>query len=178
RPDVAEAAVLAREDAAGRRQLVAYVAGPQAGAADPAELRSWTAARLPEAYVPAIFVRLPRLPRTPNGKLDRAALPAPEAAEPKTGARLRPETPAEQALAAIWSAVLRAGEVAADDNFFALGGDSILALQVAARSRESGLAVTPRMLFEHPVLRDLARVAGMAGLRAAAPSAASGAAAA
>jgi non-ribosomal peptide synthase protein (TIGR01720 family) len=127
--------------------------------------------------VPAVFVRLSRLPRTPNGKLDRAALPPPEAAEPRNGARPTPATPAERVLAGIWAGVLRGEAVAADDNFFALGGDSILALQVAARSREAGLAVTPRMLFEHPVLRDLAQVAEAAELKAAAPPAMSAAAA-
>ncbi|HVW20930.1 MAG TPA: amino acid adenylation domain-containing protein [Opitutaceae bacterium] len=167
RADVAEAAVLAREDAAGRKQLVAYVAGPQAGAAGAEALRAWIAERLPEAYVPAHFIPLARLPRTPNGKLDRAALPAPEAAQPR-GDRPPPRTPAEKALAGIWASVLAGAGAAADDNFFALGGDSILALQVAARSREAGLAVTPRMIFEHPVLRDLARVAAAEPAAAAA----------
>jgi amino acid adenylation domain-containing protein/non-ribosomal peptide synthase protein (TIGR01720 family) len=160
-PAVAESAVLARADAAGRPQLVAYVAGPAAAAVPEAEWRAWIAARLPEYFVPAVFVALPRLPRTPNGKLDRAALPAASwlGASAAAAGRKEPCTPDERALAQIWAGVLQLPAVGADDNFFALGGDSILALQVASRSRDAGLAVTPRLLFEYPTVATLAAAA-------------------
>ncbi len=175
-PAVTESAVIAREDAGGRKQLVAYVAGEAAASAPEAELRAWVAARLPDPFVPAIFVALPRLPRTPNGKLDRAALPAADAANAAAApGRVEPRNEAERTLARIWSEVLRIPPVGAEDNFFSLGGDSILALQVASRARDAGLAVTPRLLFEHPTVAALAAAAdakpkARTGRAAAAPS--------
>ena len=162
-PAVTEAAVLAREDDAGRKLLIAYVAGEAAAMVPDAELRAWVAARLPEPFVPAIFAALPRLPLTPNGKLDRAALPAvgPAAGADAPG-RVEPRTPDEQTIARIWAEVLRVPAVGAEDNFFSLGGDSILALQVASRSRDAGLAVTPRLLFEYPTVSALAAAAASA----------------
>ncbi len=173
-PAVAESAVIAREDAGGRKQLVAYVAGEHAaGAAPDAELRAWVAARLPEPFVPSIFAALPRLPRTPNGKLDRAALPVPDAAVGASAPdRVEPRTEDERTIARIWAEVLRVPAVGAEDNFFSLGGDSILALQVAARSRDAGLAVTPRLLFEHPTVAALAVAAAAKPKARTAPAAA------
>ena len=169
-PAVDESVVVAREDGAGRKQLVAYIAGAGAAAVPDAELRAWVAARLPEPFVPSIFAALPRLPRTPNGKLDRAALPAagPGAAAAASG-RVEPRTPDEKTIARIWTEVLRVPTVGGEDNFFALGGDSILALQVAARSRDAGLAVTPRLLFEYPTVTALAAAAGSAPAAPPAP---------
>jgi amino acid adenylation domain-containing protein/non-ribosomal peptide synthase protein (TIGR01720 family) len=169
REGVSEAAVMLKDGPGGRPRLVAYVAGPSLPLAD--EWRTWLGARLPEALVPSAFVALPRLPRTPNGKLDRAALPAPEAGEAASGReKTAPSTPAERLLARIWSEVLGVPEVGADDNFFDLGGDSILALQVASRAQAAGLGVTARRLFEAQTIRTLAAVAAAAaaGARSAA----------
>ncbi|HLL84666.1 MAG TPA: amino acid adenylation domain-containing protein, partial [Longimicrobium sp.] len=125
RPGVAETAVVVREEAPGQKRLVAYVVAPGvAGEALRADLRE----RLPAYMVPSAVVALERLPLTPNGKLDRARLPAPE--YPAADGRTAPRTPAEATLAAIWAEVLGHEQVGVEDNFFEIGGDSILAIQV------------------------------------------------
>ena len=153
-PGVAAAAVVAREPRPGGVQLAAYWVGE----ADPAALRGALAKQLPAQLVPAHLVRLERLPLTPHGKLDRAALPDPleerAPAEPAEGRGGALET-----LAGIWAAVLGLEgpkAVGVADGFFTLGGDSILGLQVVARAREAGLALEARQLFEHPTLAELA----------------------
>ena len=176
-PQVLEAAVVAREDEPGRKQLAAYVVGPAlpTGRALDTELRAWLGARLPEYFVPAAFVPLSALPQTPNGKLDRKALPAPAALAPAAGAAddfAAPQTPAEQTLARIWTDVLKVPRVGRHDNYFALGGDSILVLQVVSRAREAGLALSPRLVFERPTVAELADAAGVAGGTTAATDAA------
>ncbi|HEX8695142.1 MAG TPA: non-ribosomal peptide synthase/polyketide synthase, partial [Longimicrobium sp.] len=155
-PGVASAAVIVRGE--GRdTELVAYVVA--AGRApSPAELRDALKRHLPDYMVPAAFVPLERLPLTANGKLDRKALPAPEAAA--AGAEdgyVAPRTPVEEVLAAIWCEVLRLERVGAEDDFFAVGGHSLRATQVAARVRDVFAIELPlRALFEAPVLADLA----------------------
>ncbi|TMC11000.1 MAG: amino acid adenylation domain-containing protein, partial [Chloroflexi bacterium] len=156
------AAVVAREDAPGQRRLVAYVTGE---GADGAELLRHLAARLPGYMVPSAVVALPELPLTPNGKLDRNALPAPEwtAGAPYAA----PRTAREQALAGIWSGVLRRQRVGLDDDFFESGGDSLLAIQVASRAAEAGLAFSIRQLFQLRTVRALAAEVGEGGGAAA-----------
>ncbi len=166
-PQVAEAAVVAYEDEPGRKRLAAYVVGPAlpAGRGLDAELRPWLSARLPEYFVPSAFVALAALPQTPNGKLDRKALPAPAAvgeAIKEDDGLTAPRTPAEERLAQIWRDVLKVPRVGIHDNYFALGGDSILVLQVVARAREAGLALSPRLVFERPTVAELADAAGTA----------------
>src|SRR5436305_2438349 len=112
--------------------------------------------RLPEFMVPAAFVTLEALPLSPNGKLDRRALPAPEPGAESAGF-VPPEGPVESALAEIWAGVLGVENVGARDNFFALGGDSILTLRVVTRARERGLAFTLQDLFQHQTVHALAR---------------------
>src|SRR5258708_7528928 len=130
-PEVEQAVVVAREDAAVGRRLVAYVV-PRAGAAlDGAAVRARLRATLPDYMVPAAVVTLARLPLTANGKLDRAALPAPTLEGRAGGAGAG--TGGEDVLAEIWTQVLGAAPVGVDDNFFALGGHSLLATQVAAQ---------------------------------------------
>ncbi|WP_043777302.1 non-ribosomal peptide synthetase, partial [Amycolatopsis rifamycinica] len=126
-PDVAQAAVVVREDQPGVKQLVAYVVSD----VDDAALREFLARSLPDYLVPTAFVALDRLPVSANGKLDRRALPAP--AGPATG-HVEPETDTERALAAIWAEVLGAERVGAEDSFFALGGDSLRSLHIAAKA--------------------------------------------
>jgi len=123
---VGEAVVLAREDAPGERRLVAYYTalepGPQA-----AELRAHLSGRLPEHMVPAAYVRLEQLPLNLNGKIDRRALPAPEAQAYAQRTYEAPQGPVEAALAVIWAEVLGLPQVGRHDNFFDLGGHSLMA---------------------------------------------------
>jgi amino acid adenylation domain-containing protein/non-ribosomal peptide synthase protein (TIGR01720 family) len=125
------------------------------------DLRSFLAQRLPEYMLPSAFVTLEALPLTSNGKVDRRALPAPGSERPELAtAYVAPRTPAEQQLAAIWAQVLGLDQVGVHDNFFDLGGDSILSIQVIARARQAGLHVTPRQLFQEPTVAGLAALAG------------------
>ncbi|HKV12758.1 MAG TPA: amino acid adenylation domain-containing protein [Thermoanaerobaculia bacterium] len=158
-PGVREAVAVVREDRPGDRRLVAYFAGE---AAIP-DLRERLREKLPAFMVPSLFVALDALPLTPNGKVDRRALPAPESERPEPRAGFSaPGTPAEQTLAEIWAQVLGVERVGVYDDFFELGGDSILSIQIVARANQSGLRVTPRQLFEHPTVAALAAVAGTA----------------
>lgn len=111
---------------------------------DPAELRAFLARNLPDHLVPALVVPLERLPLGATGKLDRRALPVPEWAAPATGTAGRPpRTEAERTLAAIWTEVLGVPEVGAEDNYFTLGGDSVLGIRIVSAARRAGLALTP-----------------------------------
>ncbi|MEU8587399.1 non-ribosomal peptide synthase/polyketide synthase [Streptomyces sp. NPDC048664] len=166
-PGVGAAAVGVYEDGSGTRRLVAHVVGTGGGAAavpppPAAELRAHLARSLPSHMVPAAYVPLTALPLTPNGKLDRRALPAPGPDGFATdGTRIAPRTPAERLVAAAWTDVLDTDAVGADDDFFALGGDSILAVRVTARLRAAfGTEVSPRLLFSHPTLAALAAALG------------------
>ncbi|MBZ4422338.1 non-ribosomal peptide synthase/polyketide synthase [Myxococcus sp. RHSTA-1-4] len=159
-PGVRAAAVTVREDVPGVRRLVAYGVAEEGFTPDVAALREALGRRLPEYMVPSAFVWLEALPLTTSGKVDRRVLPAPELAAPRAqGAFAEPSTPAEKLLASIWAQVLRVERVGAHDSFFELGGDSIIALQVISRARQAGLALTPKQLFEHQRLADLAAVA-------------------
>jgi amino acid adenylation domain-containing protein/FkbM family methyltransferase len=159
-PAVRDAAVVAR---VGR--LVAYVTSPPS----PGEgegLRSFLADRLPAYMVPSVVVTLAELPLSPNGKVDLAALPAPETQSPLEE-KTAPRTPTEEMLSVIWAQVLGlSANPGADDDFFALGGHSLLATQVLSRIRESFRVEPPlRAVFESPTLADLGRVVD-AALRA------------
>ena len=123
-------------------------------------LRAWLADRVPEFMMPSAIVLLDALPLTANGKVDRRALPAPDTARPELEEGLvAPATAAEQQLAAIWSEVLGLERVGVHDNFFMLGGDSILSIQVIARAQQVGLRLSPRQLFQHQTIAELAAVA-------------------
>ncbi|WP_437646498.1 amino acid adenylation domain-containing protein [Sorangium sp. So ce362] len=168
-PAVQEAAVLVREDRPGVRRLVAYAA---AGAAAPAAeaLRAWLAERLPEYMVPAAFVFLPALPRTPNGKVDRRALPAPESGDARS--HVAPRTATEELLAGIWAEVLGVERVSAEDSFFDLGGHSLLLTQVLSRVRRVLDVELPlRALFETPTVAAQARAVEAARRGSLAPPA-------
>ncbi|MCX4863848.1 MULTISPECIES: non-ribosomal peptide synthase/polyketide synthase [unclassified Streptomyces] len=162
-PDVRQAVVQVREDQPGVKRLVAYVTGDAPGAApDPETLREHTARSLPEYMVPAAWVALDTIPLTANGKLDRRALPAPGL--PARGdTYTAPRTDAERTLAGVWQALLGVPEVGVHDNFFDLGGDSILSIQVVARARDAGLAVSTKQLFAAPTVAALAELAVQAG---------------
>ncbi|WP_448320967.1 amino acid adenylation domain-containing protein, partial [Streptomyces sp. CO7] len=154
-PDVADAAVAAR-DHAGRTMLVAYLT-PAADRVPPAdELRVRLRRTLPGHMVPAAFVPLAAIPRTSSGKTDRRALPAPPAQPADDTAYVAPRPGAEERLAAIWADVLGVERVGARDNFFTLGGDSILSIQIVSRSRQAGLALTTKDVFRHQTVAELA----------------------
>jgi amino acid adenylation domain-containing protein len=158
-PGVAECAVVAREDEAGDRRLVAYVVG----GAEAAALRAHLRQSLPEYMVPSAFVALEALPLTPNGKLDRKALPAPELASPDR-AYVAPRRPLETALAAIWAEVLGVERVGVKENFFDLGGHSLLLMQVQARLGETLDRKIPIVdLFRFPTVAALAEHLGGEG---------------
>ncbi|WP_096144848.1 non-ribosomal peptide synthetase, partial [Pseudomonas fluorescens] len=149
-PHVREAVVLVH----GGKQLVAYLVC--AGEA-PTDLKEWLLSSLPEYMVPTHFIALPKLPVTANGKLDRKALPMPDAAQQQ--AFVAPQGDLQTALAAIWSDVLGVEQVGQDDNFFELGGDSIISIQVVSRARQAGIRLSPRDLFQYQSIRSLALVA-------------------
>ena len=129
-PAVREAVVVAREDVPGDRRLVAYVA-PASAAAQAGELRGFLKERLPAYMLPSAFVFVDAFPLTPNGKLDRNALPAPERRSPELdGSYVAPRTPTEEVLASIWCEVLNLKQVGVHDNFFEFGGHSLLAVQL------------------------------------------------
>ncbi|MFF9215164.1 amino acid adenylation domain-containing protein [Streptomyces viridosporus] len=154
-PGVRDAAVVARADG-GTARLVAHVVTAEARPLDPPALREGLRLSLPDYMVPALFVRHERLPLTANGKVDRAALTAVRARAAGQGAHAAPEGPVEQALAGVWSQVLGAEHVSRTDNFFDLGGDSILALRLVGLGRLAGLAFTVADVFRARTLADLA----------------------
>ncbi|MEU6776075.1 non-ribosomal peptide synthase/polyketide synthase [Streptomyces sp. NPDC046759] len=153
----AAAAAVAEQD--GHRRLVGYAVPRGTALPDPAELRAFLARTLPDHLVPALVMPLEQLPLGATGKLDRRALPAPLWAAPARRATRPPSTEAEKTLAAIWSEVLGVPEIGADDNYFELGGDSVLGIQLVSAARRAGLALTPRHLFSHQTLAELASVA-------------------
>ena len=154
---VQETAVTLREDVAGAPRLVAYVV--PAGEARPSagELRAFLRERLPEAMVPSAFVSLAALPLSPSGKLDRRALPAPGSDRPELGTSyLAPRTEAEKTVAAIWREALRVEQVGLHDNFFDLGGHSLLMVRVQSQLCEAfGRDVSLVDLFRHPTVSSL-----------------------
>ncbi|HVR97504.1 MAG TPA: amino acid adenylation domain-containing protein, partial [Thermoanaerobaculia bacterium] len=159
-PAVREAVVVMREET-GLRRLVGYVVPAAAGEPAVEDLRRHLLARLPEYMVPAQLVILRALPLTVNGKVDRRALPTPGETRPDLEARyVAPRTVAERALAEVWSQALGVDEVGIEDNFFALGGDSILALQLVALARERGLGLTLQELFRFQTVASLASKLG------------------
>ncbi|WP_441741173.1 condensation domain-containing protein, partial [Inquilinus sp. 2KB_12] len=149
-PGIRDAVVVVRD---GR--LVGYVAAD--AAPDEAAVKAQLATSLPDYMVPSKLVWLERLPVSANGKLDRKALPDPE--WESSAGHAEPEGETEQAIARIWRDVLGLQHVSRDDNFFTVGGDSIQSLQVIARARQQGLALTPRDMFQHQTVQALAAVA-------------------
>ncbi|QRO01039.1 amino acid adenylation domain-containing protein [Archangium violaceum] len=156
---VREAVVVARKEEGGHKRLVAYVVGQPGRKVEAGEVRAYVKGRLPEYMVPAAVVVMEELPLTPNGKVDRKALPEPERVRGEAREYVAPRTPEEEKLAGIWGTVLGVEKVGVHDNFFELGGDSILSLQVVARATQAGLKLSPKLLFQHQTVAELARVA-------------------
>ncbi|CUU59635.1 amino acid adenylation domain-containing protein [Parafrankia irregularis] len=162
-PGVTEAVVVVRETAPGDQRLIAYASG----GADGAALRRALRDLLPAAMVPAAVVMLPALPVGPSGKIDRARLPEPSLGPTAGGvARVAPRNAVEEAVAEVWAEVLGVGEVGVDDDFFVLGGHSLLLIRAANRLRDLfDLDVPLSLLFENPTVAGAA--AGVERLAAA-----------
>jgi amino acid adenylation domain-containing protein len=151
-PGVKEVVVTAREDVPGRRQLVAYLVLHAESPAAPAlpDLRAFLEPKLPDYMIPAFFEVLAALPRTPNGKINRKALPAPKTQAPLPNRPyVAPRNPTEEKLAEIWAEVLGRDRVGIEDNIFEIGGDSLLIFRIAARASEAGLPISIRQFFLH-----------------------------
>ncbi len=159
-PAVRQVAVVQRPGPGGTQRLVAYAecAGEAPGVG---ELRRFLGEKLPEYMVPATFVFPESLPMNPSGKISRRELPDPDPSRPELDdAPVAPRTPVEGLLTRIWAQVLSVEEVGVHDNFFDLGGDSILAIQLVTKAGEAGLRLSPGDLFEAQTIAELAAVAG------------------
>ncbi|MEU6352023.1 amino acid adenylation domain-containing protein [Streptomyces sp. NPDC047072] len=165
-PAVGQALVTVRQDGP-RKLLVAYVVPAPGAVPDPGELRAHVGARLPEHMVPATVVALDRFPELANGKLDRAALPAPDFSALSSGRA--PSGALEELLCTVFAEVLNLEQVGVDDDFFVLGGDSIVAMQLVGRARAAGIRISPRLVFRHRTVAALAAVAESAPAQAPRP---------
>lgn len=149
-----------REDMEAK--LVAYYV-PKAQSPETSDLRTFLNAKLPTNIIPTHFIAIESIPLTPNGKLDRQALPDLNTTRPELNANfIEPRSPLEQTLAAVWQQTLQVNRIGIRDNFFDLGGDSIAAIQVAARASDRGISLTPQQLFRHPTIAELSAIAGTA----------------
>ncbi|MBI4624600.1 MAG: amino acid adenylation domain-containing protein [Verrucomicrobia bacterium] len=176
-PGVRESLVIAREDARSEPQLIAYLIAPPAGPPAVSDLVAFLRARLPGYMVPVAFLRLETWPLTPNGKIDRRALPAPTPASRRSNPPFAsPRTPAEETVARVWTEVLGRPVIGVQDNFFELGGHSLRAAQVVSRLNGAfHLTLSVRSLFDEPTIAGLAReieklCGGARGPRVAGPT--------
>jgi natural product biosynthesis luciferase-like monooxygenase protein len=163
---VRETVVVAREDTPGDVRLVAYLVPAGKDAAPAADLKEHLRSRLPDYMVPAHFVMLDALPQTPNGKIDRKALPAPEASHTQavTEAFVAPANDLEEKIAAIWKDVLKLPQVGSRDNFFDLGGHSLLAVQAHRKLRDAlGRDLSITDIFRFPTIQSLSAFLGQDG---------------
>ena len=159
---VREAVVLAKGDNLSDRQLAAYLVS-ESGEQKPTlnELRNWLQQTLPDFMVPASFVVLDEFPLTPNGKVDRKALPELDSGKLQIESEyIAPRNPVEEKLANIWASLLGIERVGIHDNFFELGGDSILSIQIIARAARENIQLAPRQVFQHQTIAELAAAAG------------------
>ncbi|MBH8554252.1 amino acid adenylation domain-containing protein [Nostocaceae cyanobacterium CENA357] len=156
-PTIKSSVVVLQEDSSGIKRLVAYIVTDSQPT--PRDLRHFLQQKLPDYMIPSVFVPLRALPLLPNGKIDRKSLPIADInrlADQET--YVAPRTPQEAQLAQIWAEVLRVEQVSIYDNFFELGGDSIISLQIIAKANQAGLVLTPKQLFQHQNIADLAVV--------------------
>jgi amino acid adenylation domain-containing protein len=157
-PAVAQAVVVVRPDASGTAQLVAYLVQAEGKVASVGNLRASLRESLPEYMIPSTFVTLSAFPLTPNGKVDRKALPAPGSERPELERELvAPRTPVEEGIAAIWAEVLGRDRIGVHDNFFELGGHSLMATQAVSRIQQTFRAdLTLPTFFKTPTVAGLA----------------------
>lgn len=163
-PGILNAVVAAREDVPGNKQLVAYLVTKPGVSLMVSELRNHLLQQLPDYMVPASFMQLEKLPLTANGKVDRNGLPAPDEKRLLSESEfVAPRTPTETALASIWSSLLPAKKIGIHDNFFALGGHSLLGLKTIYRIRETlGVDMPVKMLLQNPTIAQLGKVVDLA----------------
>ncbi|GER91651.1 hypothetical protein KDW_58130 [Dictyobacter vulcani] len=156
---VHENVVLARESRAGSKQLVGYVVLRPTSSLTQEELQTYLQEKLPHYMVPTTVVFLPELPLNHNGKVNRRALPEPESLYQDDAKRyVAPQNEVQETLAKIWADVLRVERVGIQDNFFALGGDSILSIQIIGRASQLGLRLTPKLIFQYQTIEQLCAV--------------------
>ncbi|MBD2525708.1 non-ribosomal peptide synthetase [Nostoc sp. FACHB-133] len=159
-PAVQQSLIVAREDVPGHKYLVAYIVPNHESAIASSDLRSFLKEKLPDYMIPGAFMMLDALPLTPNGKVDRKALPTPDTARQELQADLvAPRTRFEEILAQIWREVFHREILSIHDNFFELGGDSILSIQIIYKANIAGLLLTPKQIFQHQTIAELAAVA-------------------
>ncbi|BAY25368.1 non-ribosomal peptide synthase [Calothrix sp. NIES-2100] len=165
-PQIQQAVVIVREDIPGdtcteqsrSKRLVAYVVKSDESLTTN-QLRQFLKQQLPEYMIPSDFVTLDTLPLTPNGKIDRKALPTPDAEIIRENEYVAPRTAIEQTLTNIWQQLLLKEKISIHDNFFEIGGDSILSIQVVSRAKNSGIQITPKQIFQNQTIAELAQVA-------------------
>jgi len=160
-PHIQQAVVIATAEIAGNKRLVAYIVTSN-DTLTTNQLRDFLKGKLPEYMVPSIFVTLDTLPLTPNGKIDKKALPIPDGEITREHEYIAPSTAIEQILTNIWQELLLKEKVSIHDNFFEIGGDSILSIQVVSRAKNLGVQITPKQIFQHQTIAELARVANTA----------------
>ncbi|MGZ5015803.1 MAG: amino acid adenylation domain-containing protein, partial [Methylobacter sp.] len=159
-PGIEAAVVLAKEDVAGNKRLIAYLVGQTSSLPETRQLQHYLGQVLPVYMVPSVFIGLDKLPLTPNGKVDHKRLPQPDSDGLSAKRYEPPQTPVENILADIWAELLAVKRVGRHDNFFELGGDSILSIQVVSRARQAGVVLTATQLFHHQTVAALALIAG------------------
>ena len=159
-PQVSQAVVIAHQETTGQKRLVAYVV-PQALQPTIDELRQFLKQKLPTYMIPAAFMVLDSIPMTSNQKVDYRALPAPDFSRSDEDKFAAPRTLIEEKLVAIWSEVLRIENVGIHDNYFELGGDSILSIQLVSKANQAGIQIAAKQLFRYQTIAELATVAGM-----------------
>jgi non-ribosomal peptide synthase protein (TIGR01720 family) len=155
-PQIQFNCVIPHVDDSGNQRLVAYIVSSHPIVNN--QIRQFLQGRLPDYMIPSFFVELESLPLTNNGKVDRKALPIPDLSQRENENNTPPTTEKEIILTKIWSEVLGVN-VGIDDNFFEMGGDSILSIQIIARANQAGLTLTPRQLFQYQTIAELATVA-------------------
>ena len=161
-PGVRETVVTLREDVAGDKRLVAYVCTDQQALSITA-IREFLTGKLPNYMLPSAVVRMPSMPLTPNGKVDRKALPAPDNSGRERSAEfVAPQTDEERTLAAIWAEVLRVDRVGVQDNLFELGADSLHIFQIAARANKAGIQLAPAQFLKYRTIATLLQQARIA----------------
>jgi amino acid adenylation domain-containing protein/non-ribosomal peptide synthase protein (TIGR01720 family) len=160
-PSIAQAVVVAREDTPGAKRLAAYLvsAGPPETPPSVTDLRAYLKEKLPEYMIPALFTFLEAMPLTPNGKVDRRALPAPDKS---AAAReyVAPRDEKETFFCELWQELLGMERVGVNDDFFELGGDSLLVIRVVTKANKAAMGITTKQVFQHRTVAELAAVAG------------------
>ena len=158
-PSIREAVVVAQEYDLGDKRLAAYVVPKHEQSISISHLRDFLSKKLPDYMIPASYTVLETIPLTPNGKVDRKALPIPELDRSTLASDfVAPRNTAEESLANIWAQVIGVERVGINDNFFDLGGDSIISLQIVAKASQAGLRLIPQQLFEYQTISELSSV--------------------